>query len=362
MNSLPPEMMIKIFTNIQDLRTLDCCYFVCKDWIQILDDPETIWEPSVWQLYTHYPLDVLIQACEDGRLKSYQNLTNLECIKYRISQVKDTLLPELCALGLLEAVRWVNSCIKIDGTGKDNINHSLQSACLSGNLDLVQYLDTIIKWFPSGIRAKKSRAFRNACFSGNLELVQWLTDRCHISQQDVRNKCTDSLRRACSSGNPQLVKWLVTKFDLETNDARDYLYGHDSLGSTCLYRACEQGHTDVVQLLIKTFKFKYEDTIRYGNHSQFVLSEVCEKGYTAVTKTLVTEFNLALEDIICACGLYRACIGGHIDTTEWLLDNFDFEEGYLENVLEAAGRENISVAMVCLLKRRIHKKILERVV
>ena len=122
------------------------------------------------------------------------------------------------------------------------------------------------------------------------------------------------LLQLCTDGNLSTVKDLITKQALNPIELKD------PSGLTLLHLACQHGHLDIVQYLIKDQKCNPETTTPEGRTP---LHSACKSGHLHIVKYLITDHkcNPHCTDNNGLTALHNACLNGHLDVTKYLISD-----------------------------------------
>ncbi|XP_076108740.1 uncharacterized protein LOC143076759 [Mytilus galloprovincialis] len=148
------------------------------------------------------------------------------------------------------------------------------------------------------------------CYKGDIDLVAWCLYHCNSNVNHCRKDGTSHLFMACQEEHTEVVQMLINN-KADINKCRD-------TGVSPLFMACQNGHTEVVQMLInnKADINKCRDT---GGSPLFV---ACQEGHTEEVQMLINnkaDINKCKDTG--ASPLYIACQNGHTEVVQMLINN-----------------------------------------
>ncbi|XP_052087496.1 uncharacterized protein LOC127724554 [Mytilus californianus] len=148
------------------------------------------------------------------------------------------------------------------------------------------------------------------CFIGDMDLVKWCLHHCVSNVNHCRNiDKVSPLYIACQEGHTEVVKMLINN-KVDINKCRD-------TGASPLYIACQEGHTEVVQMLINN----KADINKCNDKEVSPLYIACYKGHTEVVQMLINnkaDINKCT-DTDGLSPIFIACYKGHAEIVELLL-------------------------------------------
>ena len=189
--------------------------------------------------YTQLPVEGIRAGSLDLALKYYNNDLASWLIRSEnqpIFQFSSDTLQSAAISGNQELVQWLMDAERGAARLRPDQGGTLKRAAYSGNLELVQWLMHAERG-ADRVRPEQG-ALNSAARSGNQELVQWLVDA-ERGADRVRPE-QGALNSAARSGNQELVQWLV-----------DAERGADRVrpNEWALYNAASSGNLELVQWL-----------------------------------------------------------------------------------------------------------------
>ena len=141
------------------------------------------------------------------------------------------------------------------------------------------------------------------------------------------------LLQLCIDGNLPALKDLITKKELNPNEVKD------SSGLTLLHLACQHGHLNIVQYLIKNQKCNAETTTPNGRTPLHI---ACKSGHLHILKCLIADHKC---DPHCTDNdgytpLHAASENGNIETVKYLIT----EQGCDPQVVDSIGNTPLHYA------------------
>ena len=115
---------------------------------------------------------------------------------------------------------------------------------------------------------------------------------------------SDALCEACDGGHLEVARWLVTAFDLTDEEMRPMRF-------RSLLLASESGHLDVVELLMKTFRYYYIPA-----EFDDALSAACAEGHYAVASLLGSRATQGCVET----ALLTVCSNGSLEDVQRFVD------------------------------------------
>ncbi|XP_071178357.1 ankyrin repeat domain-containing protein 50-like [Mytilus edulis] len=149
------------------------------------------------------------------------------------------------------------------------------------------------------------------CYIGDIDLVEWCLYHCNSNVNHCRKNGLSPLFFACQEGHTEVVQMLI-------NNKADINKCIDTRASP-LYISCEKGHTGVVQMLINN-KADINKCIDTGASPLYIS---CENGHTEVVQMLINnkaDINKCIDNDGVS-PLYIACQKGHTEVVQMLINN-----------------------------------------
>ncbi|XP_071181382.1 ankyrin repeat domain-containing protein 50-like [Mytilus edulis] len=150
------------------------------------------------------------------------------------------------------------------------------------------------------------------CFIGDIELVTWCLYHCNSNVNHCRDTGSSPLFIACQEGHTEVVQMLI-------NNKADINKCRDNDGVSPLSIACQKGRTEVVQMLLINNK---ADINKCDNDGVPPLSIACQNGHTEVVQMLINnkaDINKCDNDGVSP--LFMACHNGHTEVVQMLINN-----------------------------------------
>ncbi len=259
--------------------------------------------------------------------KGYEKLAKylLEHKKYDNAVIQYTL--EMAAKkGYLNIVEYL--------TTDREIEHSYMSRILSiasgkGHLHIVKYLLSHLIAVNRQNEDYQITVLKSSIRGGHLAIVQYLVPK----SIDVRNN-SDFLDVAAEYGKLDIFKYLVCQgADIH---ARNNL---------TIRTAAMEGRLNIIEYLISCYK---AGKINFVPLIDDALSEAASRGHLHVIKYLISEGATTLIDDLT---LISACVGGDLETVEYILDNGANIDAQNGNPMIESYREHQYHIMECLISR-----------
>ena len=223
--------------------------------------------------------------------------------------------------------------------------------------DLFKFLGVSETWkvLAENVLVKRKGVMLEACKSGETKVVQLLLERCNSEESELKTK--DIFERtpfiwACQNGHKDVVKLL-----LDHEEARIDLNAKDYTGSTAFIYACENGHKDVVQLLLDCSDRNIDFNAKSLNETALLMAR--NNGYAGDFRSIYYENSSNIEFIRATSkasrpriysrrtALMYACIEGHKDVVKLLLDYSDPSDPRIDlNISDWLGRTALFYAKI----------------
>ncbi|VDH99804.1 Hypothetical predicted protein [Mytilus galloprovincialis] len=148
-------------------------------------------------------------------------------------------------------------------------------------------------------------------YIGYIDLVTWCLHHYIGNVNHCRDDGVSPLFMACQEGHTEVVQMLITN-NADINKCRD-------TGASPLFIACQNGHTEVVQMLITNNADINKCRDNDGASPLFI---ACQNGHTEVVKMLITnnaDINKCRDTG--ASPLFMACQEGHTEVVQMLITN-----------------------------------------
>ena len=150
---------------------------------------------------------------------------------------------------------------------------------------------------------------------GKHEAMQYLFSKDPKGFVDIINENITTLHKTCLYGYPQLVQWLC---DNTRVPGLSWVNQQDSGGYTPLHIATEQGHFDIVKMLVE----HGADLNGRGPSLLNPLSIAAKKGFTQIAKYFLAKgVSCHATDDSERTSLHHASVGGSVEITRALLAN-----------------------------------------
>ncbi|XP_063448387.1 uncharacterized protein LOC134727922 [Mytilus trossulus] len=156
----------------------------------------------------------------------------------------------------------------------------------------------------------KTTALTLCCYKGDIDMVTWCLYHCNSIVNHCPKDGVSPLYCACQEGHTEVVQMLINN-KADINKCRDN-------GVSPLYIACENGHTEVVQVLISN----KADSNKCRDNGASPLSIGCQQGHTEVVEMLINkkaDINKCNDKEISP--LFIACQNGHTEVVQMLINN-----------------------------------------
>ncbi|XP_063448361.1 uncharacterized protein LOC134727895 [Mytilus trossulus] len=146
---------------------------------------------------------------------------------------------------------------------------------------------------------------------GYIDLVTWCLHHCIGNVNHCRNDGVSPLWLACQEGHTEVVQMLITN-NADINTCRD-------TGASPLFIACEKGHTELLQMLITN----NADIKKCADTGASPLFMACQNGHNEIVKMLITinaDTNKCRDNDEIS-PLFIACQQGHNEIVKMLTTN-----------------------------------------
>jgi hypothetical protein len=155
-----------------------------------------------------------------------------------------------------------------------------------------------------------------ACMSDQLDLVQWLVEAFCVTRDDVING-SNVLTNAYIGCGGQTVEWLAKKFDISERDLT-------RSKQSAFHDICGDGDLATVKQFAETFNVIAQDIWPGGSCT---LGWTCYKGQLHVAQWLVDTFGLTAIRDQGVAALRGACFGCKLAVARWAVAVFDLKPG-----------------------------------
>ncbi|XP_052085420.1 uncharacterized protein LOC127723035 isoform X2 [Mytilus californianus] len=148
------------------------------------------------------------------------------------------------------------------------------------------------------------------CFIGDIAVVKWCLNNNNADINKCRETGASPLYIACQEGHTEVVQMLI-KSNADINKCRE-------TGTSPLHIACEEGHTEVVQMLIN-YNADINKCTETGTSPLYIASE---KGHTEVVRILINnKADIDKCKDMGASPLYIACWKGRTEIVQLLINS-----------------------------------------
>ena len=233
-----------------------------------------------------------------------------------LTQSESNLLLTLaCKSGLLESVKLL-----LDNRYADinylslNSESVLKSACISGNINLVNYIFDIAS--QKGIIINDAILFDTfRCidmkFASSTDIAVIILDKiCDINYKDTQTYCGDFLYVACAAGDENLVHIILNRGCIHYEQA--------------LYVASERNHSSIVKLLLD-YNISSEVNQSKLIPTYTMLETAAKHGHLDIIKVLITDKNNNIRESTLHKMIYNAIQYNKVGVIAYL-----FENGYID--------------------------------
>ena len=153
---------------------------------------------------------------------------------------------------------------------------------------------------------------------------------------------------ACQEGHKEIVELLLGNKQLDINKARES-------GATPFYIACQEGHKEIVELLLGNKKLEPNKAKLSGTTPFYI---ACQEGHKEIVELLLDKVDISMPNKNGTTPFYIACEYGHKVIVELLLDKVDInkaresgatpfyiacQEGHKEIVELLLGNEKLDI-------------------
>jgi hypothetical protein len=157
---------------------------------------------------------------------------------------------------------------------------------------------------------------RSVSGGGHSEVVEMLLERVQgvdVNATNERVNGTTALWLACQNGHGEVVRLLLASSDIDVNQAKTYD------GSTPLFMACQNGHATVVELLLASSDI---DVNQHDDHkNRTPLRIACHQGHAPVVRLLLQQPNINLnKQAFGKSPLESATKNNHVEIVQLLVD------------------------------------------
>ena len=226
-----------------------------------------------------------------------------------------------CENGHILVVKYLMKYLHDINAENSEKTTALSATCLNGHTEVAQLL-LENKAETNKTNNSNQSTIHFACSHGNVKLVQLLLNGGYNVDLTVKDHLQNTaLHIACERGHSEIVKTLM-ELGMEVNQKQKH-------GRTPLYIACKHGYyktvkciTDFIYLKIKKRTIADELKNLHTRKSGWtVLHSACNNGHTDVVKLLI-DVGMTVNDLTTKgfTPLFLACRIGHKDTVKFLLD------------------------------------------
>ncbi|VDI25530.1 ankyrin repeat domain-containing protein 17 [Mytilus galloprovincialis] len=246
-------------------------------------------------------------------------------ISYDFDEDGNTPLYVSSHLGYIDFVEYfvVNYPYHIEVKDKEG-RSPFYVACEKGRIAVVRYLMKSNEDINAG-KADETTALSATCQNGHTEVAQLLLDnKADINITNIYNQNTlTPLFLACRHGCHDTVKYLLDLNGQALNSRVDTTIKHKK-GWSALHVACQNGHKEVIKLLIDV-GININDTTNSGSTP---LHKACFGGQYETVKFLLdlngqalnSRVNITVKDDKGLSALHLACQNGHKEVIKLLID------------------------------------------
>ena len=204
------------------------------------------------------------------------------------------------------------------------------------------------------ILKKKDRYLHLAAETGQIEAFKIASNK--EKNINIKNRCGEtSFHLACKKGRSMIVQFILKKSgvqinsDTKNNQTIDLNVKTKKLGITGLGLACENGHYEVVNILMENATDLRISVNEKDNYERTALILACMQGHSGVVKNFIQNkvawnINFKIEDKMVEAFL-TACIHGHSDVVKVFLENADTFGIDLNNLEDINIEKGFNIAL-----------------
>ena len=204
------------------------------------------------------------------------------------------------------------------------------------------------------ILKKKDRYLHLAAETGQIEAFKIASNK--EKNMNIKNRCGEtSFHLACKKGRSMIVQFILKKSgvqinsDTKNNQTIDLNVKTKKLGITGLGLACENGHSEVVNILMENAIDLKISVNEKDNYERTAVYLACMQGHSGVVKNFIQNkvawnINFKIEDKMVEAFL-TACIHGHSDVVKVFLENADTFGIDLNNLEDINIEKGFNIAL-----------------
>ena len=204
------------------------------------------------------------------------------------------------------------------------------------------------------ILKKKDRYLHLAAETGQIEAFKIASNK--EKNMNIKNRCGEtSFHLACKKGRSMIVQFILKKSgvqinsDTKNNQTIDLNVKTKKLGITGLGLACENGHSEVVNILMENATDLRISVNEKDNYERTAVYLACMQGHSGVVKNFIQNkvawnIDFKIEDKMVEAFL-TACIHGHSDVVKVFLENADTFGIDLNNLEDINIEKGFNIAL-----------------
>ena len=204
------------------------------------------------------------------------------------------------------------------------------------------------------ILKKKDRYLHLAAETGQIEAFKIASNK--EKNINIKNRCGEtSFHLACKKGRSMIVQFILKKrgvqinSDTKNNQTIDLNVKTKKLGITGLGLACENGHYEVVNILMENATDLRISVNEKDNYKRTAVYLACMQGHSDVVKNFIQNkvawnIDFKIEDKMVEAFL-TACIHGHSDVVKVFLENADTFGIDLNNLEDINIEKGFNIAL-----------------
>ena len=273
------------------------------------------------QLITHCKYSI---ESKDGKgrtpLHTAAQYGQVSIIKYLLHNLFST--GESLKLGfgsmLADTLTSIFQC-KLSKSHRDQSgNTPLHTACVHGQLDIVQLFTRDIDCDPNDTNSEGLSCLHLAAQHGHLPLVRYLIEEVgsDVTLEDKHGRSPIYL--AAEGGHLDILKYLINPHHTASRKLKNADFKISS-GQSLVHTASREGHLHVVRYLVEQHGC---DSSRKDDTGVTPLYLACQKEHLDIVIYLITERKCD-PNVTCNGGrtsLHASCMGGHIEVVKYLVD------------------------------------------
>ena len=250
----------------------------------------------------------------------YGQVSTLKYLLHRLFITEEYISSKLGSGSMLaRALTSMFQCKLSESHRDQSGNTPLHTACVCGQLDIVQLLTREIGCDPNDANSESLSCLHLAAQHGHLPLVRYLIEEVgsDVTLEDEDGRSPTYL--AAGGGHLDILKYLIGEKGADPQYTTSREWKATSSGRSLVHTASREGHLDVVRYLVEQHGCNPSHKDDRGFTPLYL---ACQQGHMDIVTYLITERNCDPNrtSYHCRTCLHASCAVNHLELVKYLVD------------------------------------------